>query len=79
MPSATDPDEDSLKTRVWVDRAPYDVEEPPSHVERVVAHFLENAHAGVVDGPKFLHCTMSKNLKPVALVVSKISAIEPRG
>jgi hypothetical protein len=63
-------------TRIWCDRAPYDVMEDKAEVERHIEHFLRNAREGIV-GPQLAHFRMSKNLLPCALVVDKISAIEP--
>lgn len=60
-------------TRIWCDRAPYDVTEAQSEVERFIRHSL-----GEPGAPPTIGFTMAKNLLPCSLVVAKISAIEPR-
>lgn len=63
-------------TRIWCDRAPYDVCESREEVERAVEHYLRNRREGVV-GPQLLAFRMMKNYLPCSLVLDKISAIEP--
>jgi hypothetical protein len=60
-------------TRIWCDRAPYDVAEAQETVERLVEHFLSDP----APSKGLIHFTMQKNLLPCSLVISKISAIEP--
>jgi hypothetical protein len=59
-------------TRIWCDRAPYDVTEDRAEVERLIRHALDEPGA-----PSTIGFTMAKNLLPCALIVAKISAIEP--
>lgn len=63
-------------TRIWCDRAPYDVCHSREEVERTIEHFLRNGQEGVA-GPQLLPFKMMKNMLPCALVLDKISAIEP--
>jgi hypothetical protein len=60
-------------TRIWCDRAPYDVTEEKAEVESLIEHFLSDPAA---QGHALIHFTMAKNELPVALVLRKISAIE---
>ena len=83
MPEATKNDDVTVVggheingTRIWCDRAPYDVTEDVESVQRCVEHFLREKATGV-DVQSLLRFTMAKNLLPCALVAGKISAIEP--
>lgn len=60
-------------TRIWCDRAPYDVTEHRDTVTRLVEHSLSEPSS-----PRVLGFTASKNLLPCVLVVGKISGWEPR-
>ena len=60
-------------TRIWCDRAPYDVTASREEAELLVAHALKEP-----DAPPLLYFTMSKNLQTCSLVATKISALEPR-
>lgn len=59
-------------TRIWCDKAPYDVTSEQAEVERYLRHSLEEP-----DASPLLHFTMMKNLLPCSLLVEKVSAIEP--
>jgi hypothetical protein len=63
-------------TRIWCDRAPYDVCESREEVEDAIEHCLRNRAEGVA-GPQLVGFKMMKNYLPCSLVVDKISAIEP--
>src|ERR1039457_2717935 len=86
MTAAQKKTEADAGTRIWCDRAPYDVAEGKAEVERIVGRTLQdeaqNAKAGQT--PVLLNFTCRKRdvygseavLHEVSLVTSKISAIE---
>lgn len=63
-------------TRIWCDRAPYDVAEEREEVHRLLYDTLREVAVPGTTPTAFVVFTKLKDLLPVALAVDKISAIE---